>query len=303
MNAVKYIIIFIIGFAFYALLQEARFQTIPIEFIPKKRGEEKVKKQGMIWYAILKYTLPIGVVINLYMPSNVVYESAQEVGVSFHAYFSTAPWYFSVYIVGGIVYAIISAALVYQLWKKGHLAAPLTKLLISYYTLYLALMLLTSYPIIDYIDPYIIGSAFRFYIIWIPSYYYIKKRTASELSHFSQQRPPETQNQPASIFELIPMKLHNVTDQRKRDQIVSDLLRGNKNPYTDEYITCEADWNKYVNMYNADKERSTQKENNHDEVLENSSYGNDEPSKFCRKCGKPLRNDSVFCEHCGTSVK
>lgn len=163
-------------------------------------------------------------------------------------------------------------------------------------------MILTAYPIIHSLDTSMLSSAFCFYAVWIPSYYYIKKRTNTE----SAYQPAAGNNEPQSIFELVSSKLNGVSNQQTRDHIISELLCGNKNPYTDEQITCEADWKKYVSTYNQDKTAHMVKKKTVSEQSKPNFSSNDIQKgtpTFCRNCGKPLRNDSEFCEYCGKSVK
>lgn len=110
---------------------------------------------------------------------------------------------------------------------------------------------------------------------------------------------------PLTLREIIPIKLMHETNQFKRDQIVAEWCKGQTDPYTGNPITCEEDWNNYLNAYRTE-ERSIQHVTQ-SQPVENSEA--DKPSedksnaRFCRKCGYPLRDDSEFCEHCGMSVK
>lgn len=240
-----------------------------------------MQKQGMIWYTVLKFLLPIGVVYNLLMPCASISSYAASMGVTFGEYCSFCTPYFACYIMGGFVMAGVGALLVYRLWTYDENAASSVKTLIVVSTCYNLLMFLFSYLFVEplykqyagtlsglYIESLysqIVGALLGLYIVWIPTYFYVKKRTAFGAPHVipaaSRPRPPKTLPPPVrfSPIDLVPRRLSGITDQAERDRIVADIFRGNNDPYTQNPITCEADWDAYVAAYYADKDEAARK--------------------------------------------
>ena len=347
---------------FYAMLREARFQAFAKRnpYTERRRGNS-MNHLGMKWYTVIKFLLPIGAVINLLYPSMSVADIASQNGLTFSDMVNYAPLYFSIYIGGGIVLSIIEIFLSYNLWMQAPLAASLIRLLVAFNLFSNAILFIYEHSVFGLYNYPLISNTIAICLIWIPTYYYVKKRVLPAWvteSADSQRQAPLYSNKTTdtmqakaedqilkqtkkntsgslSLREIIPVKLMYVTDQSERDRIVAEMCRGHTDPYTGSLITCEMDWNKYLHAYKTEeynvmkqrgyavepppplndysmpKQTSEQKpeadnpSSLESPIVEESSTDSSTESKpkYCRICGKPLREDSAFCEYCGTSTK
>lgn len=284
-----------------------------------------MKYRGMIWYNILKFWLPVGILLNLITPISTIQNLALQNGSSLSYFMNyVASAYSYTYILCGLAMAVIDARLVYYLWNKSSACAPMVRLVIVADTIgviALNVAMYVSFGVTDILS--IFMSLGLLYLIWIPTYFYMRARFSGLLDQYGtlhSVKPKAIEHKKASIsysndpFEAVPQKLVGIADQKRRDNIVAMTLCGKLNPYSGNAITTEAEWDNYVQSYYAEKDSAEKmmQENKADESIdqvielqqqENVENSESERPAFCRKCGKSLRPDSQFCEFCGESIK
>ena len=87
-----------------------------------------------------------------------------------------APLYFSIYIGGGIVLSIIEIFLSYNLWMQAPLAASLIRLLVAFNLFSNAILFIYEHSVFGLYNYPLISNTIAICLIWIPTYYYVKKR-------------------------------------------------------------------------------------------------------------------------------
>ena len=87
-----------------------------------------MKYRGMIWYNILKFWLPVGILLNLITPISTIQNLALQNGSSLSYFMNYVASAFSyTYILYGLAMAVIDARLVYYLWNKSSACAPMVR--------------------------------------------------------------------------------------------------------------------------------------------------------------------------------
>lgn len=314
-----------------------------------------MKKQGMIWFNILRVLVPIGVLLNLLLPISTLQSYAMANGVSLNDFMNLyASAYSYSYLLYGFAAAIIGAVLTFRMWHKSPECAPTVRALI---------IINVVGTLLEYIGAYVsfgqffaaemFGALFGICLVWIPTYYYMRKRF-SPTYQFAEPQPkaqsaPPPKPQPlycadvpsnmADRIDRIADRLRGVSDQKERDNIIAMTFCGQLNPYSGQPMTSEKEWENYTQSYYEEMawkmgepaetkskpeaapapELQPDVENSEHCAEETANKPTPEPEpqpevqvkqqpeaerpKFCRKCGKPLRADSDFCEWCGESVK
>ncbi len=82
------------------------------------------------------------------------------------------------------------------------------------------------------------GSAIGVCILFIPTYFYLKKRFYSPGSVSEVMIKPE---------KAIPIRLLGVIDQKQRDPIIAEYMSETINPYTGHSIDNQSEWTIYQN--------------------------------------------------------
>lgn len=286
-----------------------------------------MKYRGMVWYNILKFLLPVGILLNLVTPISTIQNLALQSGSSLGYFMNyVASAYSYTYILFGLAMAVIDARLVYYLWHKSSACASTVRLVIIADTIGVIVLNVAMYVSFGVTNiPSMFMNLGVLCLIWIPTYFYMRARFSGLLDQYGalhSVRPKETKHPKVSAsysnnpFEAVPQKLMGITDQKRRDNIVAMTLCGKLNPYSGNAITTEAEWDNYVQSYYAEKDSAKKEkmiqENKADESIdqvvelqqqENMESTESERPAFCRKCGTPLRPDSQFCEFCGESIK
>ena len=224
-----------------------------------------MKYRGMIWYNILKFWLPVGILLNLITPISTIQNLALQNGSSLSYFMNyVASAYSYTYILYGLAMAVIDARLVYYLWNKSSACAPMVRLVIVADTIgviALNVAMYVSFGVTDILS--IFMSLGLLYLIWIPTYFYMRARFSGLLDQYGtlhSVKPKAIEHKKASIsysndpFEAVPQKLVGIADQKRRDNIVAMTLCGKLNPYSGNAITTEAEWDNYVQSYYAEKD-------------------------------------------------
>lgn len=269
-------------------------------------------KRGMVWYRILNVLLVIWAVYEPLSTIASLNEVANNYGMSLIEYIPLMPLsiflLILIHVIGDTAIMLLIAR---NMSTYNALAYDYCRLLLSF-SFFIAVC---SLPIgLEVFGSYL-GVFISRLIIFLPSYYYLKKRlyatrtlrTESQIRSIPPDNPQAVRPSVLSPFELIPVKLMGHTDQAERDRIIAECLQGHFDPYTGNPIVCEDDWNNYVHAYNADKESKIQSKQFYPKEYAAAGSKADEiissVPKFCRFCGKSLRSDSEFCEHCGRKVR
>lgn len=315
------------------------------------------QEYGMKWYKFLLVITPFGIISDAVRPLMDVSNVASNNGVQFGDIVSALPGYVIPHILSGFIIALTLAVLEYHLYKRSSLCAPLVRLYLAVCTFLFIVLAILEYHYAGYVDAAFFSNLFSTYVIWVPTYFYLKKRfseseyhaapaesithteTRSVAHHDESVHKAETTQQTApqtsvpqvmtNLIDMVASQLEGITDQEERDRRIAAIFRNRFNPYTDRAVDNEAEWNAYVEAYyqdlsmpkrepvetecaskpaSAPEPESAVQTNEH--CSENLAVEPETPSKpeaqrpkFCRKCGKPLRADSYFCEWCGESVK
>lgn len=266
-----------------------------------------MKPLGMKWYRFLCVIIPFGAFANACMPFSSTADYAKQTGISFMQYVMLSPAYMITYLASGLCVAAVLALLEYHLIHKTDMCPSLVRLYIAVCTASHAALIILGYPIIGAVDTSLLGALVAVYIFWVPTYFYLRARFGglSSCSAPRKSAPPQRQE---TVFEVIPRKLQGVTDQKARDNIIAMTLCGQINPYNGHAMTSEAEWNSYVQSFSDERAQKKQSTVPPDETPSENPVSEVEDSstprpKFCRKCGKPLRPDSAFCEWCGENTK
>lgn len=145
-------------------------------------------------------------------------------------------------------------------------------------------------------------------ILFIPTYFYLKKRFYSPGSVSEVMIEPE---------KAIPIRLLGVIDQKQRDRIIAEYMSETINPYTGHSIDNQSEWTIYQNGLRtkhpqtpAETAPETESTTELISKIELCSKHSDNPQAvephatpcFCRFCGASLRSDGQFCEHCGQAI-
>lgn len=258
------------------------------------------QERGMKWYKFLLVIIPFGIISDAVSPLMDVSNVASNNGVQFGDVVSALPGYVIPHILSGFIIALTLAVLEYHLYKRSSLCAPLVRLYLAVCTFLFIILAILEQSYAGSVDVTFFSNLFSSYVIWVPTYFYLKKR-------FSE---PEYQTKPA---EPIP---------HADIEPVSE-------PQPEQQTAPQTEWNAYIKAYSEEldtlKAKPAETEcaskpasapelesdvqmNEHcseDFVTEPETPNKPEATrpKFCRKCGKPLRADSDFCEWCGESVK
>ena len=264
-----------------------------------------MKPLGMKWYRFLCVIIPFGAFANACMPFSSTADYAKQTGISFMQYVMLSPAYMITYLASGLCVAAVLALLEYHLIHKTDICPSLVRLYIGVCTASHAALIILGYPIIGAVDTSLLGALVAVYIFWVPTYFYLRARFGGLFSCSAPRKsaPPQRQE---TVFEIIPRKLQGVTDQKARDNIIAMTLCGQINPYNGHAMTSEAEWSCYVQSYLDEKTQpkpSSAPTHETPAAAAETEIEEVQHPKFCRKCGKPLRTDSVFCEWCGEDTK
>lgn len=296
------------------------------------------QEYGMKWYKFLLVITPFGIISDAVSPLMDVSNVASNNGVQFGDIVSALPGYVVPHILSGFIIALTLAVLEYHLYKRSSLCAPLVRLYLAVCTFLFIVLAILEHYYAGYVDVTFFSNLLSTYVIWVPTYFYLKKRF-SETDCRSKSEKPISEPQPApqtdvpqeisNLIDTVSSSLSGITDQNERDSRIAAIFHQQPNPYNGRAMVSESEWNAYIEAYYADlsvlknkpvetecaskptsvsQAESDVKINEH--CSENLAYEPETPNKpeakkpkFCRKCGKPLRADSDFCEWCGESVK
>ena len=187
-----------------------------------------MKKQGMIWYNMLKFIVPVGVLWNVYLLWVAAYQLSQGAAPMHGMPYSVG--YCVVCMLSALMSIVVIAKMTVDLWRKSVSCAKSALTVIitcaaCRCAITFAACVLVPFP--SYADAVssFVWCIFCLLLFWMPTYMYLRKR--------SPIAQPIQSPAPAAASE---------------EQTGS------------------------------------------------------QPA-FCRKCGKPLRKDSEFCEYCGQRTK
>lgn len=272
-------------------------------------GEILRSKYGMTWYRVLSVLLIIWAITEPAISIQSLVDIAKTQNAKLYDLVIGIPELIVPSIVLVIGDAVLMILLAYFMLKYSFIAIGICKLNIIFPICVSILGSVWQASLeygVDFAFSGSIGTIANKLIIFLPTYFYLKKRliTPFDEHNIAISKSQNTQSNAVTVdpFTFIERKLQGVTNQKDRDRIVRESLTGNHNPYTNAPIQNEAQWNEYISAYCADAEGI----NPVPEHIPDKRTQNEEPKenapRFCRYCGSPLQEDSVFCEYCGKKI-
>lgn len=138
-----------------------------------------MQKQGMVWYNMLKFLVPIGVLWNIYCLVSAVYQLSQGVAPMYGMPYSTA--YCIICILSALVSIVVIVKTTVDLWRKSKSCpqSALTVIItcaVCRCAITFAECVLVPFP--SYADAGIsfVWCIFWLLLFWIPTYVYLRKR-------------------------------------------------------------------------------------------------------------------------------
>lgn len=137
-----------------------------------------MKPRGMIWYNVLKWLVPFGVLLNIYTPIYTLSNLAAQANISVSFLINhTITAYAYTYIAYGITMAIFDAVLVVYLWKKNTACVQTVRAILIADTVgIIALEFATAVSFQQFNLVSVAISLAAVYLFWLPTYNYLKKR-------------------------------------------------------------------------------------------------------------------------------
>lgn len=137
-----------------------------------------MKPRGMIWYNVLKWLVPFGVLLNIYTPVHTLSNLAAQANISVSFLINhTITAYAYTYIAYGITMAIFDAVLVVYLWKKNTACVQAVRAILIADTVgIIALEFAAAASFQQFNLVSIAISLAMVYLFWMPTYVYLKKR-------------------------------------------------------------------------------------------------------------------------------
>ena len=132
----------------------------------------------MIWYKILKWLVPFGVLLNICTPISTLFNLAAQANISVVFLINhTITAYAYTYIAYGITMAIFDAVFVVYLWKKNTACVSTVRAILIADTvgiIALEFASAVSFQLFNLVSVAI--SLAAVYLFWVPTYIYLKKR-------------------------------------------------------------------------------------------------------------------------------
>lgn len=137
-----------------------------------------MKPRGMIWYNVLKWLVPFGVLLNIYTPIYTLSNLAAQANISVSFLINhTITAYAYTYIAYGITMAIFDAVLVVYLWKKNTACVQTVRAILVADTVgIIALEFAAAVSFQQFNLVSVAISLATVYLFWLPTYVYLKKR-------------------------------------------------------------------------------------------------------------------------------
>ena len=137
-----------------------------------------MKPQGMIWYNILKWLVPFGVLLNIYTPVYTLSNLAAQENITLSFLINhTITAYAYTYIAYGITMAIFDAVFVVYLRKKSASCVHAVRAILIADTVgIVALEFAAAVSFQQFNLVSIAISLAAVYLFWMPTYVYLKKR-------------------------------------------------------------------------------------------------------------------------------
>lgn len=322
-----------------------------------------MKKQGMIWFNILRFFAPLCAVWSLSATFSNLYVTAHfsAAGMRYLIQYS-APLYGYTSIVFAIIGAVAAGRMTVAVWQKSPNCVKCARDMIIVNTVAVVGVSLAEYISFGETDELgVLWQLFIVYLTWLPTYFYMRNRFSPAYQYTAeppqnnsvddspvlfpqpeQPKPAKPSSTPQAMsdrIDAVASRLKGVSDQGERDSLIAMMFCGQLNPYTGQPMTSEKEWQNYTQSYyeemawkmnetvepHCEPEAAPAPEpqpdveigEHHAEETAKEPTPEPEPQpevqvkqqpeterpKFCRKCGKPLRVDSDFCEWCGESVK
>lgn len=200
----------------------------------------------MIWYKILKVILILRFLLSPLQQFTAFSFDASSAGLTNSQYFEAFPSIVAFGYLNAFGQSILSILMYHDICKEAPKCIRGARN-VMIFTIMLALGLSISYysdltplgvdnEFLSTLYAQTAGSVIGVCILFIPTYFYLKKRFYSPGSVSEVMIEPK---------KAIPIRLLGVVDQKQRDRIIAEYMSETINPYTGHSIDNQSRWTIY----------------------------------------------------------